>query len=146
MDRCTPKKQKTRRPAGKKMHFTGTAVCRYHGGANNGHGRRQGRNRWRFGGVRGTKLNGQTNRQTGEVGITLLIPKLWANVLGIFSQAPAHRRPLDNGETSSPQCYITTYKTRHIYCCNPSMVFADNLVLVGFLVVCFRYKINPNPR
>ena len=92
------------------MHFPGTAVCTYHGGANNGHRRRQGRSRWRFGGVRGTKLDGQTNRQTAEVGITLVIHKLWANVLGIFSQAPAHRRPLDNGETSSPQYYITTYK------------------------------------
>ena len=43
----------------------------------------------------------QTDLQTGEVRIILLNkPTLWANVLAIFSQAPAHRRPLDNGETS----------------------------------------------
>ena len=36
-----------------------------------------------------------------EITNFLLKATLWANVLRIFSQAPAHRRPLDDGETSS---------------------------------------------
>ena len=36
-----------------------------------------------------------------ELIIVLNMPTLWANVLRPFSQAPAHGRPLHNGETSS---------------------------------------------
>ena len=66
------------------------------------HRLRRGRYRWRFGGVRGTKFNAHThvhtNTPTSEAMIILLNkPTLWANVFEIFSQAPAHRRPLDNG-------------------------------------------------
>ena len=75
------------------------------------HRRPQGRNRWRFSGVRGTKLNAQSDRQTdrGSRNDFVKYPTLWANVLGIFSQAPAHRRPLDNGETSSIMCKTAVF-------------------------------------
>ena len=64
------------------------------------HRRHKGRNRCRVGGVRGTNLNARTDErtvvQTGKVRIILLDKAtLWANVLAIFSNAPAHRRPLD---------------------------------------------------
>ena len=60
------------------------------------HRRPRGRNRWSFAGVRETNLNAQTQQYTREEIIILLHKStLWANVLGIFSQAPAHRRPLD---------------------------------------------------
>ena len=68
------------------------------------HRRHHGRNRFRVGGVRGPNLNAHTriHGYTGEVRIIKLNkPTLWANVLGIFSQALARRRPLDNGEKSS---------------------------------------------
>ena len=68
------------------------------------HKYRRGRNRWCLGGVRGTKLNAHTptDRHTLEARIIKINkPMLSANGLGIFSQAPAHRRPLYNGETSS---------------------------------------------
>ena len=54
--------------------------------------------------MRGTKLK-------GEVRISLINnPQLWANVLGIFSRAPAHRRPFDTkrlrrfAPKSAPRC------------------------------------------
>ena len=53
--------------------------------------RRRGRNRWCFSGVRATKLNAHTT-DIGRI-IKLKKPTLWASVLGIFSQAPAHIRP-----------------------------------------------------
>ena len=56
------------------------------------HSRAHGRNRSFFGGVRGTNLNVHTREVR-----TLLLRKatLWANILWMFSQAPARRRPLD---------------------------------------------------
>ena len=66
------------------------------------HRHRRPRNRWYFSGVRGAKLKAHTNTPTSEVRIILVNkPTLWAKALTIFSQAPAHRQPLHNGETSS---------------------------------------------
>ena len=61
---------------------------------------RQGRNWLRVGGVRRTNLSAYPHQHTHgytreEITIVLKKLTLWANVLGIFSQPPAHRRPLD---------------------------------------------------
>ena len=48
------------------------------------------------------KGKGQWTHIGEAIMISLNKPTLWTNVLGIFiSHAPAQRRPLDNGETSS---------------------------------------------
>ena len=64
------------------------------------HRRHKGRNRFRVGGVRGTNLSARTDGRAGGQtarGRIMLLNKAtpWANVLGIFSHAPARRRPLD---------------------------------------------------
>ena len=73
------------------------------------HRRSRSRNRWCFGRVQGAKLNAHTlytpcTHQPPNVGnriIDFTNSTLWANVLGSFSQVPAGRRLLDNGETPS---------------------------------------------
>ena len=56
------------------------------------HSRPRGRNRFHVGGVRGTNPSAHT-REVRK--IKLNNGTLWANLLGIFSQAPAHSWPLD---------------------------------------------------
>ena len=74
------------------------------------HRRHKGRNWSSAGGVRGPNLDAQTHQYTREeIVINLNNGTLWANVLGIFSQARAHSWPLITercgrfAPTSAPQ-------------------------------------------
>ena len=62
------------------------------------HRRHNGRNPFRVGGVRRPNFNAHTYTRIhtrGERTILISNDTLWANGLGIFSQAPAHSWPLD---------------------------------------------------
>ena len=65
------------------------------------HSRPRGRNRLGVGGVRETDVNAQTNTHKGGNDNEIKQRHPVGKRFGIFSQAPAHRRPLNNGEAPS---------------------------------------------
>ena len=81
----------------------------------------KGRNRFRVDGVRGPNLNAHTHTRTRDV-IIMISNKvtLWANVLAIFSRAPAHRRPFDNRETSSLRSDVCS-SLKEVFICTATL-------------------------